>query len=352
MPYQAAFDLVFQHALHNLVGTFVLLVAAHHLDALTALVGSVGGEVVEDVEQGLGRQQLPHFGGDVFQAGHFRILAALVEPPGRPELQRRAHGTVEQFASFGGEAEHVGHKEFGHAVLVAVVDVGGGIEPRNRRPHGRFGLAHHQGEAVDKQHDVGAFGLAVADAELVDQLELVVGDMPEVDEADGHVGVVLAEGHGLVALEPLGELLVGAHEAGAVDRQQDGTQLEDDLIGAFGLCGNLGVEADEGLFHFRFHHHPGNLARQLRGGQVLPLCPVRRLRFVRHAGFIQIHSRHRMDDEVFHCVYFVEGHKYYFFVTEPSSLNLYFFRSLSVRSLSILLSKERINKHGSPSFSI
>ena len=135
--------------------------------------------------------------------------------------------------------------------------------------------------------------------------------MLEVDEADGHVGVVFAKGHGLVAFEPFGKLLVGAHEAGAVDRQQDGTQLEDDLVGAFGLCGNLRVEADEGLFHLRFHHYFGNLARQLRGGQVLPLRPVRRLRFVRHTGLIQVHPRHRMDDEVLHCVYFVEGHDVY-----------------------------------------
>ena len=167
---------------------------------------------------------------------------------------------------------------------------------------------YHQGEAVDKQHDVGAFGLAVADAELVDQLELVVGDMLEVDETDRHVGVVLAEGHSLVALEPFGELLVGAHEAGAVDRQQDGTQLEDDLVGAFGLCGNLGIEADEGVFHLRFHHHLGNLAWQLRGGKVFPLCAVRSRSLVRHTVLIQIHSRHRMDNEVLHCVYFVEGH--------------------------------------------
>ena len=133
--------------------------------------------------------------------------------------------------------------------------------------------------------------------------------MLEIDELDRNVGIVLAKGHGFVALEPFGEFLVGAHQAGAVDRQQDGTQLVDDLVGALGLCGNLWIEADEGLFHLRFHHHLGNLARQLRGGQVLPLRPVRRLRFVLHAGLIQVHSRHRMDDEVLHCVYFVEGHK-------------------------------------------
>lgn len=133
--------------------------------------------------------------------------------------------------------------------------------------------------------------------------------MLEVDEADGHVGVVLAEGHGLVAFEPLGELLVGAHEASAAYRQQNGTKLEDDLIGAFGLCGNLGIETNEGVFYFCFHHHLGNLARQFRGGQVLPLRPVGNRRLMHHAALVQVHSRHRMDDEVFHCVYFVEGHR-------------------------------------------
>jgi hypothetical protein len=32
---------------------------------------------------------------------------------------------------------------------------------------------------------------------------------------------------------------------------------------------------------------------------------------MRHAALVQVHPRHRMDDEVLHCVYFVEGHRLY-----------------------------------------
>ena len=195
MPYQALFDFVFEHTLHYLVGTFVLLVAADHLGALAALVGGVGGEVIEYVEQCLGGEQLLQFSGYSLQPWQLGLLGTFVQPPGGPELQRCAYGTIEKVLPFGGEAEHVGHEEFRHAVLVAVVDVGGGIEPRDGRSHRCLGLAHHQRQAVHEHHHVGALGLAVTDAELVDQPEAVVGDMVEVYQAYWHVGVVLAEWH-------------------------------------------------------------------------------------------------------------------------------------------------------------
>lgn len=188
------------------------------------------------------------------------------------------------------------------------MNVGGAIQPRHGRLHGSLKLAHHQRKSVDEQHDVGAFGLAVADAELVDQLKSIVLNVFEIYQIDGDVGVVFAERHGLVALEPFGEFLVGTHQARAVDRQQYGAQLVDDLIGTFRLCGNFGIEADKRFFDFRLDKHFCNLALQGGSGHIFPPCAVTRRRLTNLILNIEVHTRHRLDDEVLNGVYFGEGH--------------------------------------------
>ena len=274
MPDKSPLDFVFQHTLYYQVGPFVLLIAAYHLDALTLLVGGIGCEVIEYIEQCLGREQLFHLYRYVVQSHQSGHIISVIHSPCRPEFQRRTYGTIVQFLPFGREAQYVGYKEFGHTVFIPVVNIGCGIEPRNRWTNGCLGLAHYQGNTIDKHHDVGAFGFPVADAELIDQLELVVLDGFKVYQLHRHMRIVLSKRHGLVPFEPFGKLLIGTHQSRTVYRQQNRPQFIDHFVGSFGLCCNLRIQLDKSLLQLCFYQHFRDFTRQLRSWSVYPLCTV------------------------------------------------------------------------------
>lgn len=72
----------------------------------------------------------------------------------------------------------------------------GSVEPALAGPHRRLGLDQDQRNAVDQQHQIGAlFRLARPDGELLGDDEAVLLDLVEVDQADGDVFAIRAEGH-------------------------------------------------------------------------------------------------------------------------------------------------------------
>ena len=122
------------------------------------------------------------------------------------------------------------------------------VDPALARANGRLRLDHDQRDAVDEQHEVGALlGGPGAEGELGRDDVLVPLEVVEVDQPDGDVLAVLAEGHRPLAREPGGELLVGLDEAVAADAHQDGAELVEDVVGAVGLRGDLRVQPDQRL---------------------------------------------------------------------------------------------------------
>ena len=274
MPDKSPLDFVLQHTLYYQVSPFVLLIAAYHLDALTLFVGGIGSEVIEYIEQCLGREQLFHLCSYVVQSHQSGHIIPLIHSPCRPKFQRRTYCTIIKFLTFSSEAQYVGHKEFGHTVFISVVNIRCGIEPRNRRPDGRFGLSHYQWNTIDKHHDVGAFGFPVADAELVDQLELIVLDGFKVNQLHRHMRIVFSERHGLVPFQPFGKFFIGTHQSRTVYRQQNRPQFIDHFIGPFGQCCNFRIQLDESFLQFCFYQHFRDFTRQLRSWSIYPLGTV------------------------------------------------------------------------------
>ena len=129
-------------------------------------------------------------------------------------------------------------------------------------------------DAVDEHHQIGPLrdrtgleGVLLADDVLV-LLEVV-----EVDELDGDVLAVLAEGHRLLAGEPIGKRLVGLHESVATDAHDDRPQLVDHVIGAIRVGGDRGVQPNECLAKVILDECFLGLARKVMVGEVVPARP-------------------------------------------------------------------------------
>ncbi len=82
--------------------------------------------------------------------------------------------------------------------------------------------------------------------------------------------VVLAKGHGALAAQPGGEFFVGADQAVGAHGEHDGAQFVEHFVGAGGLGGDLGVEADERITQIVFDEHVVDAAGQRQGGDVMP----------------------------------------------------------------------------------
>ena len=78
-------------------------------------------------------------------------------------------------------------------------------------------------------------GLAGAEGVLLGDDVLVLLEVVEVDELDGDVLAVLAEGHRLLAGEPSSKLLVGLDQAVASDAHDDRPQPVEHVVGAIGV---------------------------------------------------------------------------------------------------------------------
>ena len=150
-----------------------------------------------------------------------------------------------------------------------------GVHPTDRLAHGRFGLDEHQRDAVDQQHQVGAtLRRAGAEGVLGSDDVLVAVEIGEVNQVDGDVLVALAEGHGAVPAQPGGELLVGLDQAVAAHAEDECAQLVQQLVGAVGLGGDGGVEADERGAHLLFDQHVVGTAVEVGGWDKVPACPA------------------------------------------------------------------------------
>jgi len=230
-------------------------------------------------------------------------------------------GSVAQIFAFGGDVEDVAGEEFGDEFFVVVVDLFGAIYPADGVADGGFGFEQSKRQAVDVEDEVGAaFGRACAEGDLGGGDVLVVVEFVEVEQADGDMLVVFAEGHGAVTAQPGGEFFVGADESIAADGEDDGAQFVEDFVGAFGLGGDFGVEADEGFAQVGFDEHVVDAARQFEGIDVMParsfvVAPERDvgrgvLMGLPACDGRRCHSREQVDEVVFDSVLFVE-HDYF-----------------------------------------
>ena len=127
-------------------------------------------------------------------------------------------------------------------------------------------------QAVDeKDHVEALLHRAGLPGPLVAHRQPVLAGMDGIHQPHGHMLAVGAEGHGLFAPQPGGEVLVGPHQAVGLDGEDAGAQVVDHLVGTVGLGGDVGVEPDERLAHPRLHHHIAGLAGELCGGEIVPV---------------------------------------------------------------------------------
>ena len=147
----------------------------------------------------------------------------------------------------------------------------GSVEPALAGPHGGLRLDHHQRDAIDEQHEVGPlFGGARSAGILRRDDVLVPFDLGEVEQVDRDVFAVRAKGERPFAGEPGSELLVGLDEAVTADAHQDGAEPVDDVVGAVGLGGDVGVEPDQRLAQVIFDEDLVRLARDILLSEVVP----------------------------------------------------------------------------------
>jgi hypothetical protein len=197
------------------------------------------------------------------------------------------------------------------------VELFGAVDPTDGVADGGFGFEQGKRQAVDIEDEVGAaFGATCAEGDLGGGDVLVVVESVKVEQADGDVLVVFAEGHGAVAAQPGDEFFVGADESIAADGDDDGAQFVEDFVGAFGLGGDLGVEADEGFTQIGIDEHVVDAAGQFKRGDVMPArsLVVASERDVGRGGLMTLStrygwgcdSREQVDEVVFNGVLFVE----------------------------------------------
>ena len=241
MPDEALLHPTGDHALNDLIGGLILLVSGREFDAAMFLVGGEEREVLQDVEHDVGPQHTQRGG---FQLTRTPTLPSPVFfPPRRPDFERHADRAEAIGLAFGGEGEDVGHEQRGDVDFVIVLNLRRAIDPRDGRAHGRFAFADDERQAVDKQNEIGPTRLAGPIGILCGDDEMIVPDRVEVDQPHGGVLIVRAKGHGALAAQPGGEFFVGAHEAVAGHREQNGTQAIQHFVGAIGLLGDSGFSA-------------------------------------------------------------------------------------------------------------
>ena len=145
------------------------------------------------------------------------------------------------------------------------------IEPALAGADGCLRLDQDQRHAVDEQDEVGPLlGLAGAEGVLLGDDVQVLLEVVEVDELDGDMLAVLAEGHRLLAGDPGGELLVGLDQAVTADAHDDRPQAVEHVVDAIGLGGDGGVQADEGVAEVLLDERFLGLAGEVLVGEVAP----------------------------------------------------------------------------------
>ena len=241
MPDQALLRVAGDHAFDHFVRALALLVAGDDLDPLLALVGGVGGEVRQQVEHHVRSQHRVDGVADLFDR---RQGGFILQSPRPPELDRHADRSVAELLALGGDRERVGHEEFGDVAFVVVVDLQCPVEPTLAGAGRGLRFDQDDRDAVDEHHQIGPLddGSGLEGVLLGDDVLVLLLEVVEVDELDGDVLTILAEGHRLLAGEPVGERLVGLHESVAADAHDDRPQLVDHIVGAIGVGGDGGVQ--------------------------------------------------------------------------------------------------------------
>jgi hypothetical protein len=156
------------------------------------------------------------------------------------------------------------------------------------------------------------------DSPLVSDGEPIVGRLHGIHQAHGYMLAGVAKGHGLLATQPGHKILVGAHQAIGLHREDAGTQVVDDLVSPVGLRRDVRVETDERLAHPRLDHHVTELAWDVGVGSIGParraqgvaerLAPVGRRILAHQRRWRAAPLRDYIEDHLLNSVGFGEHH--------------------------------------------
>ena len=219
VPHQTL-PLVRVHApVHDRGDGFDLRVARDHLLADRTGGGAtrrVQGERAQDLQHHLRAQQ------QLCRAHHVRKarLHDLVgrRPPVQPRLRRLTNRSVPELASLGRKRHDVRDEKPRNLDLVAVVNVGRAVEPRQVHLRRSFRLTDHQRQTVDPQHQVEAAMLtARMERRLSSHPQIVRPRVLEVDQANLRVAVHADIPDDTSAAQPLHELFVGRNQTVVAD---------------------------------------------------------------------------------------------------------------------------------------
>src|SRR5690606_18439761 len=131
--------------------------------------------------------------------------------------------------------------------------LGGGVEPALARADWCLGLDDDQRDAVDQQDEVRTLlrGSRTDGVLRADDV-LVPFEVLEVDEADGNVLAVSAEGHRAVAAQPGRELLIRPDEPVGPDAHQDGAQPVQHVVCPLWLRPDLRIQPNQSFAELAF----------------------------------------------------------------------------------------------------
>ena len=116
------------------------------------------------------------------------------------------------------------------------------VDPGDCRPDRRFGFAEDKRDSVDKSHEVEALFWPQIERDLIRSDIAILRGIIEVNQANGDVLAVGAEGHCLLASEPRHELLVCCNETVTNHTLNDGTEFVDNFLRTCWLLGNLWIQ--------------------------------------------------------------------------------------------------------------
>ena len=131
-------------------------------------------------------------------------------------------------------------------MLVVIVNLECSVKPALTGADGCFGLDDDERNTIDQQYQIGAFlGGPSTESVLYSDHILILRQISKVDQADGDVLSVLAEGHRSLTIEPSSELLVGLDEAIATHAHDNGAKFVKNIVRTIGLGSDLWVKPDQ-----------------------------------------------------------------------------------------------------------
>ena len=128
------------------------------------------------------------------------------------------------------------------------MDLDHAVQPTLACPHWSLRLDHHQRNTVHQQDQIGALLCGTGPECVLRSDDMIVAScIGEIEQADGNMLAILAEGHGPLTGQPGGELFVGLHQSIAPHAHDYGAELIEYIVCPVRLGGDLRVQSDQRL---------------------------------------------------------------------------------------------------------